>query len=273
MPLPAGEDGVALLAWLGLKGRELWRRNREGSLPVPPFWPRRWPRLFWPLALAALLIGAGVLTRAWLISSGPPTPAAGSPVAPLGGSGGPPADGTLAGPAADGRAAAPAGRPGAEGADHPEGTPGGPPEPVLGDHPGADLADGPAAAPAEGPAREAPAPDSGTEPAPAAIPSLADQEVLRLRAAWSDDGDDSLLLALRPDLASATLTLDLTDAFLTLTAGERERLAERWRQRALEAGYHHLRLRERHGRLVGRDARVGGGMVVLEPPGEGGQEP
>ena len=65
MPLPApyappwkrlGEDGVALLAWLGLKVREVWRRNREGRLPLPAFWPRRWPRLFWPLVLAAVLL-------------------------------------------------------------------------------------------------------------------------------------------------------------------------------------------------------------------------
>jgi hypothetical protein len=297
MPLPApyappwkrlGEDGVALLAWLGLKGRELWRRNREGSLPLPPFWPRRWPGLFWPFALAALLIGAGVLGRAWLGGSadqpagpspeeisaaGPPTPAEGRPAAPLGGSGGPAAVRTLAGPAADGRAAEPAEPPGAEVAAHPEGNPGARPEPVLGDQRAADLADGPAAAAAADPAREAPGPDSGSEPAPAALPSLADQEVLRLRAAWSDDKDDSLLMALRPDPASATLSLDLADAFLALKADERERLAERWRQRAMEAGYSHLRLRERHGRLVGREARVGGGMVVLEPPGEGGQEP
>ncbi|MFM9073108.1 MAG: hypothetical protein ACKOOC_06890, partial [Cyanobium sp.] len=65
MPLPApyappwkrlGEDLVATLAWLGLKLRELVRRNGEGSLPVPGFWPRRWPQLFWPLVLGASLV-------------------------------------------------------------------------------------------------------------------------------------------------------------------------------------------------------------------------
>jgi hypothetical protein len=94
-----------------------------------------------------------------------------------------------------------------------------------------------------------------------------------VRAAWSDAAAESLIVAFRPEPATLTLTLSLDDAFLTLPAGERERLAERWRQRALEAGYSHLRLREGRGRLVGRDAVVGGGMVVLDPPGEGGEEP
>ena len=71
MPLPGpyeppwkrlGEDLVAIGAWLLLKLRELGRRSREGSLPVPAFWPRRWPQLFWPLMLAIALLAlvAGV---------------------------------------------------------------------------------------------------------------------------------------------------------------------------------------------------------------------
>ena len=71
MPLPGpyeppwkrlGEDLVAIGAWLLLKLRELGRRSREGSLPVPTFWPRRWPQLFWPLMLAIALLAlvAGV---------------------------------------------------------------------------------------------------------------------------------------------------------------------------------------------------------------------
>ena len=45
----------AVLASLRLKLRELWRRNREGDLSVPGFWPQGLAPLFWPLVLAALL--------------------------------------------------------------------------------------------------------------------------------------------------------------------------------------------------------------------------
>ncbi|MEB3304883.1 MAG: hypothetical protein VKL58_01570 [Cyanobacteriota bacterium] len=85
MPLPGpyeppwkrlGEDLVASGAWLLLKWRELVRRNREGSLPLPAFWPRRWPQLFWPLvlviALVASVVGVG-LVRHWIAAPGPPS--------------------------------------------------------------------------------------------------------------------------------------------------------------------------------------------------------
>ncbi|KEF43309.1 MAG: hypothetical protein ER33_00765 [Cyanobium sp. CACIAM 14] len=55
---PWGQLGTALravLATLRLKLRELWRRNVEGDLSVPGFWPRSLAPLFWPLLLALLL--------------------------------------------------------------------------------------------------------------------------------------------------------------------------------------------------------------------------
>ncbi|MCP9837046.1 hypothetical protein KBY84_05990 [Cyanobium sp. N.Huapi 1H5] len=45
----------AVLASLRLKLRELWRRNGEGDLSVPGFWPQGLAPVFWPLLLAALL--------------------------------------------------------------------------------------------------------------------------------------------------------------------------------------------------------------------------
>jgi hypothetical protein len=45
----------AVLASLRLKLRELWRRNGEGDLSVPGFWPQGLAPLFWPLVLAVLL--------------------------------------------------------------------------------------------------------------------------------------------------------------------------------------------------------------------------
>jgi hypothetical protein len=47
---------TAVLASLRLKLRELWRRNGEGDLSVPGFWPQGLAPLFWPLVLAALLV-------------------------------------------------------------------------------------------------------------------------------------------------------------------------------------------------------------------------
>ena len=45
----------AVLASLRLKLRELWRRNGEGDLSVPGFWPQGLAPLFLPLLLATLL--------------------------------------------------------------------------------------------------------------------------------------------------------------------------------------------------------------------------
>ena len=54
----------ALWADLGLRGQELWRRNREGDLSIPGFWPNNLLPWFWPAVLAlvlAALVSAGVL--------------------------------------------------------------------------------------------------------------------------------------------------------------------------------------------------------------------
>ena len=54
----------ALWADLGLRGQELWRRNREGDLSVPGFWPNNLLFWFWPAVLVlvlAALVSAGVL--------------------------------------------------------------------------------------------------------------------------------------------------------------------------------------------------------------------
>ena len=64
----------ALLADLRLRVQELWRRNREGDLSVPGFWPADLAPLFWPLLLAvslALLVSAGVQLTTWNRSSTP----------------------------------------------------------------------------------------------------------------------------------------------------------------------------------------------------------
>jgi hypothetical protein len=82
-----------VLASLRLKLRELWRRNGEGDLSVPGFWPQGLAPLFWPLLLAALLAlllalagqaWRGLSHRAARPDPGPAVPvvAPGPPMAP-----------------------------------------------------------------------------------------------------------------------------------------------------------------------------------------------
>ena len=73
---------LALWADLGLRGRELWRRNREGDLFIPGFWPDELAAWFWPAVVAlvlAALVSAGVLLRGSSRQQASPPPP--SPVA------------------------------------------------------------------------------------------------------------------------------------------------------------------------------------------------
>jgi hypothetical protein len=296
MPLPApyappwkrlGEDGVALVAWLGLKLREGFRRNREGTLPVPPFWPRRWRQLFWPLALVAVALVGLALGRLWLAppSSSPRSrveapPGLGSP-APSGrssevGEGLGPASGTQV---AQG---APAGA-GVKGElpREPLGQGEGDGVPVTADR-GDDERNG---TPNALHPPEPPSPTATTEPTepadpieaieateaiePADIPesqAATFSEADRLLAQWRADDPKAPIDAIHAAAASATLTLELNGRFLNQSPAQRQRQAERWLERAAGLGYSHLRLVDGQRRLLGRDAWVGGGILLLRPP-------
>ena len=51
-----GRNLRALIADLRLNIQAVWRRNREGDLSVPAFWPSKFTSLFWPLVLVLLLL-------------------------------------------------------------------------------------------------------------------------------------------------------------------------------------------------------------------------
>lgn len=74
-------DLLAVLASLRLGLWQLWRRNRQGDLPRPVFWPQALAAWFWPLLLAlllSLLVAAG-----WGLGSlGSPSPGESLPEAP-----------------------------------------------------------------------------------------------------------------------------------------------------------------------------------------------
>ena len=62
--LEFGRNLKAMAADLRLRGQELWRRNREGELSVPGFWPRDLAPSFWPLLLVLLLLLSGIASAA-----------------------------------------------------------------------------------------------------------------------------------------------------------------------------------------------------------------
>ena len=64
-----GRNLRALIADLRLNIQAIWRRNREGDLSVPAFWPSTFTSLFWPLILVLLLLLSFAGLR-WLQSDG-----------------------------------------------------------------------------------------------------------------------------------------------------------------------------------------------------------
>jgi hypothetical protein len=101
---------------------------------------------------------------------------------------------------------------------------------------------------------------------PLPSPELALDPLLELLSA----GDGQVLIVgarPRPELGSLVLELDRA-AFLALPAPQRQSQANLWQQRAAELGYGALDLVEGpsaagSGRLLGRQARVGTGMILL----------
>lgn len=255
------EDLVATLAWLGLKLREVWRRNGEGSLPVPPFWPNRWPQLFWPLALAAVLATALALSRAGVPglhaqrtratipleqpkAPGPQSPTPLGSATPGAGLAGAAEERSEAGEGSRGQTWA---NPGEQ--ERREAAPLGPDRPSR------------SASPLVVPDAPNPSVELNTETEPEAE---APSEAELLRAQWSADDPDHLIATLRAEPATTTLTLTLHGNFFNLSKAKRQALAEHWRQRAEDSGYTHLRLEDGQGGLIGREALVGSGVILLK---------
>jgi hypothetical protein len=231
---------------LVLRARELWRRNGEGSLWRPPFWPRSAAAAFWPLVLAAVLVLAVAVLRLGFRPPPPPVPAAEvertDPIA--------------------------------ETAPRFE-----PEEPSL---PPPSIAPPTIAPPtfatpnvtAEGEPEPAPAnlavPEPDLEPGPdleaLALPSREPGPEEALRAAFAAPDAPGVIVAFRPDAATAMLQLEVGEGFARLEPRGRRRLAEDWAVRAAERGYERLEVVDGRGRLWARPAAVGGGLVVLGYP-------
>ncbi len=236
------DDLRAVSASLVLELRRLWRRQWQGELPVPPFWPRGASRLFWPLLLATVLglLLAAVLGFCALAGKG--HAAAVKPADRLEPPQALPAP--LESPATDeGMVTAPA----------PE-IPSPTEIPIPTDRQATDR---------QGKNRQASNSSAAGDSQPAT--SAADPLVSR----FSEHDPDHLILAVRPRPALVELELEIDAAFLALDPRRRDRLARDWQALATALGYDGLVLEGRDGRAFGRSALVGGGMILLD--GIGGE--
>jgi len=215
-------DLQAVAASLVLSSREFWRRNRQGDLPRPGFWPAAVASLFWPLLLA-MALGLVVAALLVLLQPGqPPTPSGADP--------------------------------GASRADVPD---------AASPLPPTDRA---ASVPAEaGVVATAPeqAPEAATEAAPEPEPE-SEPTADPLLTAFAPLDPDHWIRAAKAEPQRHQLGLVLAAEFAVLPAGRQQQLAQAWYHQAADLGYDHLLLRDRRGRLLGRDALVGSGMILFD---------
>jgi hypothetical protein len=233
-----GRAARAVVASLGLDLRSLWRRNRSGELPRVPWWPRDLAPLFWPLVLAAAL-GLVLSAAGWLAGLQPQPQQAAAPL-------------TTA--AETSKAAA------ATNAPDPEDN-----RPETVEEPVEDPVKEPVEEPTEEPNNDPLKPDPGlaTSASLAAEPATPPSETLRDRIS-ADDREHWIMAAeARPE--QQLVVLQLGDGFNRQDPLARRRQAERWLERIRELGFEQLELRSPDGELLGYRARVGSGMILLEP--------
>ena len=239
MPLPApyrnpwrnlADDLRAVVADLRLRLQELWRRNGQGTLWRPAWWPADLAPLFWPLLLVLMLVLVGVA------SAGAVVALRRGEVAPL-----PPAGDVVVAP-------------------EPEAEPEALVEPERGNETETEteteLEREPAVLTPAVPVEPWPAPE-----APAAEQQPPDPLAELLQRPEADE----LLLSARVLPDQLSLVLELSPRFQALPVSEQQHRAEQWLQWAQELGYDHLELRDPGAVLLARDALVGGGMIVLNP--------
>ena len=227
-----GRNLRALVADVGLRIWELWRRNREGDLSVPAFWPRSWAPLFWPLLLVLVLAFPAAGLRWLSLSRSVSAPAAQispDPSAPLSLS--------LQDNVADQPATSVL------------------PEPTLESdrdvaEPFSDI----------GSMSEQPIPSRTAPPAP---PTLQIDPLLDLMI--NGDTPNDLLDSAEPDLRANRLVLRVSPSgWRALSADSRQQLAETWQSIAEDLGYGALMLVDDEDRSLARSARVGDGMILFD---------
>ena len=216
-----GRNLQAMAADVRLRGQELWRRNREGELSVPGFWPRDLAPSFWPLLLVLVLLLPLAGVRFWQDH------------------------------------ASPAPRP--ELVEVQQNSPLEFPVPEL--------------IPAPQPMAEEPSPmPEAVNAEPPLEPSELDEPLQPqlsfdpLFSLFQDTAvPDGLLRSAKPVPEQDRLLLDLSvDAWEQLQLDQRQALASSWLQAAFDLDYASLQLIDEQGNLLGRSARVGGGMILFD---------
>ena len=233
-------DCRAVAASLRLQARELWRRNRQGDLRRPGFWPKDLAPLFWPLAFA---LAVGLLTL--LVVGGakliPPGPAGVGPVevSPVEVSPGGVAPAAEVSPATLKSATLKSTTLDPEPLD---------PEPLE-------------PAPLEVAAAQPTPVQSLMEESPFAESPRPDP----LEAAMGEVDPGHWIRAIAADPERGTLQLVLAAPFTALPEAQQLQQAETWQTQAQALGFDRLELTDRQGRPIGRQARVGSGMILLTP--------
>ena len=233
-----GEDLRSVIADLRLRCQEVWRRNREGDLYRPEIWPQDLAPLFWPLLLAlalAVISGAAVALGRWLPSPpvGEAQPEFAQPLEP---------------------APSPAPSPLPTEAPRQE------PQPRL-------SADGTPDQRDPRSARRAPVDSLQEETAVAAQDPLLTLLLESTDPLTPAEDQAALLTAALPLPARNAVALTISDAWLDLSQQRRQQLADLWWERLGSEGYAELTLVSTQGVQLGRNARVGQGMVVNQPFG------
>jgi len=216
-----------MAADLRLRGQELWRRNGEGELSVPGFWPRDLAPSFWPLLLVLLLLLPLAGLRWWQ--------------------------------------------------DHARREPR--PEPVEMRRSSPLELPEPQLIPAPQPMAEVPSPMQEAVEAEPALEPLERSEPLEMEEPlqpqlsfdplfelFQDTAvPEGLLRSARPVPEQDRLLLELSvDVWAQMPIDQRQTLASSWLQSALELDYISLQLVNEQGDLLGRSARVGGGMILFD---------
>ena len=212
-------DFRAVAASLRLQAQGLWRRNRQGDLRRPTFWPKDLAPLFWPLALA---LAVGLLSLLVVVGAKLIAPAAEVSPATL-------ESATLASGTLD-----------------PEPLEPDPLEVAVSEPTPAEPLATEESLPAESLAVESPGPDPLSEAMDQVDPGH-----------W--------IRAIDPDPERGTLQLVLAAPFTALPEAQQLQQAETWQTQAQALGFDRLELTDRQGRPIGRQARVGSGMILLTP--------
>ena len=224
-------DFQAVAASLRLQARALWRRNRQGDLRRPGFWPKDLAPLFWPLALALavgllslLVVGGAKVLAPGSAGAGPAevSPGAVAPAAEV-------SEATIESANSD-----------------PESLEVASAEPMSPEPTPAEPKAAEETLSAENSAAESPGPDS-----------------LEVAIAQVDPGH--WIRAIDPDPERGTLRLVLAAPFTALPEAQQLQQAETWQTQAQALGFDRLELTDRQGRPIGRQARVGSGMILLTP--------